>query len=359
METEFRYLSFDRIRYSMVWEGQSSVLGALQTQEEDEVLIICSGGCNVLNQLLTPCAMVWAVDLNPLQIRLLELKIKVIQEFPYPVYSGLLGFDGVKGMTEASKVVLPTLSVEDRLFWQPIFEANPEGLLLAGKLEAYICEFYRQLSDEQQLLMDRLFEARSLDEQAAHFQKLRLTNFEEIFVEYFSRQQLSNGRDPRLFRYTQDPGGERFFERLTRYLTKHLLGDSYISRFFFYGPENMPQYLRPSCYQEQHYAHLGRQFHRLRMHIGEAIDFLNSPEGSKVTKASLSNIFEYTSPEIFKETVEALLQRPNLRFVYWNLLNKQGHSTHSEPSYLKDLSNLLSEQEDCFYFDALHVFKTE
>jgi len=183
METEFRHLSFDVIRYSMVWEGSSSVTSALQTTEEDELLIICSAGCNVLNMLLQPCKRVWAVDLNPLQIKLLELKVKVIMSFPYEVYSGLLGFDGALRMATASTLVLEHLDKEHRQLWAPIF----------------------------------------------------------------AEHQLSHGRDPALFKYTQEAGGDRFYERLCEYLSSHLLGDSYISRFFFYGPAGMPQHLRPPC----------------------------------------------------------------------------------------------------------------
>lgn len=358
METEFRYLPFDQIRYSMVWEGQSSLYQALEPQPGDELLVICSGGCNVLNTLLTPAEKVWAVDLNPLQIKLLDLKCRVIERFPYDVFSGLMGFDGEAGMASAAKQVLADLSENDRQFWEPLFVQYPQGLLLAGRLEAYICQFYTRLSSLEQGLMDALFAAQRLEDQADIFGQLQQTDFKTTFIEYFSRQQLSKGRDERLFKYTRDPGGERFYERLCRYLQQHLLGESYISRFFFYGPADMPMHLRPACYQAQNHSLLRQSFGRLQRHTGEAIDFLNSEAGSRVTKASLSNIFEYTSPEVFAQTVHQLLQRPQLRFVYWNLLNNQGKDLLRLPSYLARQSALLSAREDCFYFDALHVFET-
>ncbi len=358
METEFSKLSFDQIRYSMVWEGAASVVNALRPTADDEVLVICSGGCNVLNALLQPCRRVWAVDLNPLQIELLRLKVKVIRECPYEVYSGLLGFDGAVGMARASTRVLGGLDDEQRALWAPIFAEHPAGLLLAGRLEQYICQFYRTLSERQRAQMDALFDAKTIARQQEIWKQLQTTDFEEVFVEYFSRQQLSNGRDPALFKYTQETGGDRFYERLSAYLESHLLGDSFISRFFFYGPADMPQHLRPPCYRAEHYERLGRQFHKLECVVGEAIDFIESAAGAHVTKASLSNIFEYTSSAVFAETVSGLLQRPDMRFVYWNLLVDQGAALQALPSYLADRSAELSAQEDCFYFDALHVFDT-
>ncbi len=356
METEFSQLAFDQIRYSMVWEGASSVVNALQSTEDDELLIICSGGCNVLNTLLQPCKRVWAVDINPMQIKLLELKRFVISSFPYEVYSGLLGFEGLAGMESSSQQVLSALTETDRSFWAPIFEEHTYGLLLAGRLENYICQFYLNLNQAQKLLMEALFEATTLSLQEDIFIQLKETGFEDIFVQYFSRQNLSKGRDPALFKYTEEAGGEQFYKRLCTYLKHHLLGDSYISRFFFFGPANMPQRLRPPCYQRQHYGNLKKYFHKLELVVGEAIDFLESPAGAKVGKASLSNIFEYTSAQVFETTVSALLQRPKLRFVYWNLLNDQGGKLRSLPAYQSSLSKQLSEDEDCFYFDALHVF---
>ncbi len=358
MQTEFANLSFDQIRYSMVWEGASSVVNALQPTADDEVLVICSAGCNVLNMLLQPCKKVWAVDLNPMQIKLLELKVRVMNTFPYEVYSGLLGFEGRAGMARASQDVLQDLGAEDRAYWSSVFEQYPAGFLMAGRLEQYICQFYLTLSVRQRAQMDALFDAKTIAEQKEVFEQLQTTNFEAVFVEYFSRKQLSNGRDPALFKYTQETGGDRFFERLSKYLESHLLGDSFISRFFFYGPANMPQHLRPPCYQAANYERLKQQFHKLETVIGEAIDFLESEAGADVVKASLSNIFEYTSPAVFAETVSGLLQRPEMRFVYWNLLVDQGKSLQALPSYVPDRSRELSAQEDCFYFEALHVFDT-
>ncbi|MFN3530307.1 MAG: DUF3419 family protein [Bacteroidia bacterium] len=359
METEFRHLSFDQIRYAMVWEGAASLRNGLQAATDDQLLVITSGGCNVMNMLLSDCKQVTAVDLNPLQNRLLELKGRIIARLPYTHFSGLMGFEGPSAVKQAQKAVMAILMPEERDFWKPIFENSSTGLLLAGRLETYINGFYNQLNEEQRRLMQLIFDAHSLSEQQHHFELLLQTPFKEVFVNYFNRQQLRKGRDERLFKYTRDPGGESFFARLCRYMEHKLLGQSFISRFFFYGPENMPQALRPACYQEQNYTALAKAWSKLRIHTGEAIEFLCSPAGQHINKASLSNIFEYTSPEIFERTLSQLLERPHLRFMYWNLLNDQGGKLREMPAYLRQISAQLSLQEDCFYFDSLHIFDTQ
>lgn len=360
METEFKHLSFDQIRYSMVWEGAASLVKGLQPDAHDHLLIITSAGCNVLNMLLEDCASVTAIDLNPLQNKLLVLKGMLIRDFPYEVYAGLLGFDGEAGMKKAVEAVLPVLSAPDRSFWQPIFEANSRGLLLAGRLETYINNFRHQLSEEQQRLMQGVFEAKDLQDQTVLFEKVLQTDFRTRFVAYFDRQQLSKGRDPRLFRFTKDPGGESFFFRLQRYMKQHLLRDSFISHFFFFGPAHIPMELRPPAYQIQNYRQLATAWSKLQVHTGEAIDFLFSEAGKHITKASLSNIFEYTSPEIFEQTVGVLLQNRQqpITFMYWNLLNDQGGNLLKLPAHQTLRSQQLSAEEDCFYFDSVHLFNT-
>lgn len=360
METEFKLLTFDQIRYSMVWEGAASLVKGLQPQPNDHLLVITSAGCNVLNMLLQPCQSVTAIDLNPLQNQLLALKGRVIQAFDYPVYAGLLGFEGESGMQKAVEEILQLLTAEERAFWEPIFEANPRGLLLAGRLETYINNFRHQLTPEQQQLMHAVFEANDLQAQAELFEKVLQTDFRTRFIAYFDRQQLSKGRDPRLFRYTQDPGGQSFFFRLQRYMQQHLLGESFISHFFFFGPAHIPMALRPPAYQEKNYAALAQQWHKLKVHTGEAIDYLFSEAGKNITKASLSNIFEYTSPEIFEQTVGVLLQNRQqpITFMYWNLLNDQGGNLLKLPAYQAQKARQLSAAEDCFYFDSVHLFNT-
>lgn len=361
METEFKYVPFDVIRYSMVWEGADTLVKGLQPKGGDHLLVITSGGCNVLNMLLEENESVTAVDLNPLQNNLLHLKGHIIHQHPYAVYSALMGFDGHEAVGPAAEAVCASLPYDQKDFWKRIFEQYPEGLLLAGKLELYITAFHKELSALQQELMNTLFHCASLAEQYNCFEALKQTDFKERFVGYFDSKQLSKGRDPRLFKYTSDPGGLSFYLRLQEFLKSHLLSGSFISRFFFYGPAGMPQELRPACYQEKHYAKLVSSWHKLHTHTGEAIDFLCSPEAAKINKASLSNIFEYTSPEIFEATVGELLnlREHPLRFMYWNLLNDQGGALKTLPAYQKCISESLTEAEDCFYFDSVNLFETQ
>jgi S-adenosylmethionine-diacylglycerol 3-amino-3-carboxypropyl transferase len=130
-----------------------------------------------------------------------------------------------------------------------------------------------------------------------------------------------------------------------------LVRNNFFFRYFFFGPVGLPEALLPPCYQRKNHEALRQQLPKLKVLTGEAIDHLKSPAGQRITKACLSNIFEYTSPEEFRQVMGALFPaggRP-LRLVYWNLLQDQGRSPADQLPLSVD-SERLSREDACFYF---------
>ena len=84
-------MSLDLIRYSQVWEDHKLLEAGLAIDTDDDVLSICSAGCNALAMLLCEPRSVTAIDMNPSQIALLELKIAGIAELNHDAFVCLLG----------------------------------------------------------------------------------------------------------------------------------------------------------------------------------------------------------------------------------------------------------------------------
>ena len=78
MNSEFANLVLDQVRYSLVWEDSRTLHAALAIGPADHVLVVTSAGCNVLNALLAGPRQVTAIDLNPVQNALLQLKCHLI-----------------------------------------------------------------------------------------------------------------------------------------------------------------------------------------------------------------------------------------------------------------------------------------
>ena len=349
MQTEFQKLSLDRVRYSIVWEDHQTLYQSLDIQPEDQVLVITSAGDNVLNAVLKGPQSVTAIDLNPIQNALLELKCHVIKNQPYPVYADLLGLRGQDRVMPAWATVAPALPEEVREYWEQYFKIHPEGIMESGKLESYLTQFLRTLPKKLQSSFEGLLACEDVESQAKYFEeKVNTPEFKSLFIDYVDRQNLAKARDPRLFKYAGDNTGLTFYKRLVSQSQSMLWRDNFHWRFFFYGAADLPQDILPPCYQEVNYKALKSQIDRIQMVEGEALDYLLSPEGATISKASLSNVFEYTGPIQFNSAIQKLMEREgaDLTLVYWNLLQEQ----RLDMAALDVMSTHQRAQESCFYF---------
>jgi len=63
----------------------------MELKSDDKVMLITSAGCNALDYVLDSPAKVFAVDMNPLQNALLDLKIACIRSLDYPEFFAVFG----------------------------------------------------------------------------------------------------------------------------------------------------------------------------------------------------------------------------------------------------------------------------
>ncbi|GAA4354706.1 hypothetical protein GCM10023185_16780 [Hymenobacter saemangeumensis] len=360
MNSEFHHVALDQLRYSLVWEGSATLYHALQLQPQDHALVITGAGCNVLNTLLAGPARVTAIDLNPEQNRLLALKCHVIAGHEQAVFHGLLGLAGPGEVSRTWQAVQPGLPAGEREFWAAFFAQHPGGLLGAGRLEAYVHGFLPTLDAALQDQLRTLFEFDTVAAQQAYFASVieayGQDDFRRQFISYFDAVNLSKGRDASLYKHTAASGGELFYQRWQQHVAQVLLRDNFFSRFFFFGAEGLPENILPPCYQSRNYEQLRARLPRLHITTGEATAYLLSEAGQGISKASLSNIFEYVSPAEFERVCQSLGQSPRqLRLVFWNLLQSQAPARSAAVPLLPEVSQQLSEQEACFYFENVRV----
>ncbi|WP_026293244.1 DUF3419 family protein [Rudaea cellulosilytica] len=77
--------------YNTCWEDPAIDRQALALGPDDTMLVISSAGCNVLDYALLGPKRIHAVDANPRQIALLELKIAAIRSLDYADYFAIFG----------------------------------------------------------------------------------------------------------------------------------------------------------------------------------------------------------------------------------------------------------------------------
>ena len=102
--------------YNQCWEDPAVDRQALDLQPNDRVLVITSAGCNALDYALTG-AEVLAVDANPRQNHLLELKRAGISTLGFDAFFTLFGEGGSKYYLDIYRALRPQLPEPAREFW--------------------------------------------------------------------------------------------------------------------------------------------------------------------------------------------------------------------------------------------------
>ncbi|KAI1872037.1 uncharacterized protein JN550_004240 [Neoarthrinium moseri] len=81
----------DEYIYAFTWEDTRVDERILKLKSDDVVLAICSAGDNILSYALQSPARIHAVDLNPTQSHLLELKVAAYSSLPYEDFWKIFG----------------------------------------------------------------------------------------------------------------------------------------------------------------------------------------------------------------------------------------------------------------------------
>ena len=356
-------MTLDQVRYSQVWEDHLLLERGLDINPDDDVLSICSAGDNVLALLLLEPRSVTAIDMNPAQTALLELKIAAIRVLDHQDFARLLGVRPGTDRLQIFERIQNELSAQTREFWLKRSEDIDQGLIDKGRLERYIQTFAQ---DHLPTLwtpdvLSGIFEQRPLEEQREFVGKqIGLPEFEQCFRWYFGREKMAEqGRDPAQFEHVEegDVGGY-FYKRFCGACTELALHTNFYIEYFLTGQyrnlETAPPYLRP-----QNYDRLKNLVERVHIHTGELEQVLDSKPSGYFSKANLSDIFEYMSPELNEAVFEALGRqlRPGGRIAYWNLLvpRTSSHRLRHLLQPLTELSEQLHAQDRSWFYRAFHV----
>jgi S-adenosylmethionine-diacylglycerol 3-amino-3-carboxypropyl transferase len=87
----FEWLHAHHLVYNACWEDPRLDRAAMRLGADDTVVMITSGGCNALDYALDEPRWIAAVDVNPRQNALLELKQAGIRRLAYPDFFDLFG----------------------------------------------------------------------------------------------------------------------------------------------------------------------------------------------------------------------------------------------------------------------------
>jgi len=224
------------LRYSRVWEDHALLDHALAIRPDDDVLMIASAGCNVLNLLLQAPRRIVAIDLNPAQTALVELKLAALRSLDHRGFLELLGLERGRVLARYD-AVRKELSWDTRRWWDSHTWILAHGVERAGRLDRFIDDFHRwqvaRLHSPE--LIDRLFDTRDvIERQRLVDHELLTPEFARAFLSYFTRDALAErGRHPAQFRYVEDIDVASWFLARLRWACTAIpvRGNFYLERF--------------------------------------------------------------------------------------------------------------------------------
>ena len=112
-----QHADFSAIRYAQCWEDADILLAGLDIQPGDTCLAIASAGDNALALLTRAPARVIALDLNPVQLFCLELRVAAFRELSHPELLELIGSTPSLRRVELYRRCRPLLTSAARSFW--------------------------------------------------------------------------------------------------------------------------------------------------------------------------------------------------------------------------------------------------
>lgn len=347
----------DYIRYANCWEDADVLLKGLSVDSGSKVLSIGSAGDNSLSLLADNPKLVVAVDINPVQLWLIELKKLAIQKLDYIEFKGFLGFTDSNTRLLLFDKLKDSLSENSKKYWESNRNLIESGLIYAGKFERYFRMFRRIILPliHNQGRIDMLFSAKSPEEQKLFFEEIwNNRRWRFLFKFFFSKWFMGRfGRDPEFLKQVNVPVAESISRRAAIHLSSASCQTNYFLQFIMQGSfkSELPHYVR-----EENYEKIRNNIDKIEIFHGLAEDAIT--EFGKFNRFNLSNIFEYMNEEVFRNVVRSLLNGAENEsiLVYWNLLVDRKMNQVSKLVTAKSKhSQELSSNDKGFFYSCVNI----
>jgi S-adenosylmethionine-diacylglycerol 3-amino-3-carboxypropyl transferase len=245
----------DSILFSSCNEASASELQAFGELDGKHVLAITAGGGRVLNLLLARPELIWAVDLNPAQSYLLELKVAGMQALDHHEYLAFLGVRPAPDRLATYAALREQLSLGAREFFDRRSELLQAGVLFQGKLERYLQRLSRVLRLIRPFGVKRLF---GFDDIEAQRQVMRVfdTPVFRAVAETACRRSVLRAfsGDPGFYKYVPEDVllHREIYRGMLEHFNARLARENPLMQFVFFGrvvhEDALPIYLNATTY---------------------------------------------------------------------------------------------------------------
>jgi len=350
-------VSLDFVRYANVWEDAQVLLKGLNLAPDKRILSVCSAGDNCFALLTTQPEILVAVDVNPVQLYLTQLKAEAIRLLDYEKLLAFLGFTPSEERIQIFTKIKTELPHDARRYWEEHTDMIKEGVIHSGKFEKYFRLFANRVLPliHNKKRIDKLLEAKDENRQLQYYQEIwnnRRWSF--LFKFFFGRKVMGRmGRDPAFFNQVQTSVGEEIYLRSAQHLSKVAAQNNPFLQYTLSGHfgDKLPFYLQVNNIEK-----VRANLDRLQIRKGYVQEIGVQTGGFHAM--NLSDIFEYMPENVFHHTVEQLSESAAIgcQFGYWNLLVPRIMAdTVENLTHHSEYSKALSEEDNGFFYEGFKL----
>ena len=324
--------------YNIAWEDPKIDFRYLNINRNDNILMITTAGCNILNTLLQNPNKIVTVDISKCQNALLDLKIASIKNLNYEDFWKLFGVGKHNNIKRLyiKKLRKSLLLNDSKIFWDNNLSIFKKGLYVSGGSGIIGNFLYKKYN------LKKLTEIDDVDEQHLYYKNevepYLFNTFTRIFME---KAAIQFGGVPQNQIDTVCNGKckkDEFFNLLKKNyhnLTKlcSIKNDNY----FIYGilrgeftKNNCPEYLK-----EKNFQFLKENVHKIEIRTSDVTNYL------KNTKVKFTKFILLDHLDWFKDSKNILEE-----FYYIKKQSIPGKSSgifrsgNARPWFLKDIEKL-------------------
>ena len=299
MENSF----FNKINYSASNEDERSELRFFAPLDRPKIMCVTASGSRPLSLLLLNPKKVCAVDLNPTQNFLLELKIAAMKAFSHPEYLEFLGISGqadARRKDQYQRSLKSDLSPQAQNFWDQNLSLIQSGILYCGTWEKLQKTLAKPMAFFGLPILD-LLDAKDLDDQRQIWQRRGRERLMRFLLKMNSQRWV--------WKYIFKEPGINFVPKnfdIFEYLDfrfSHALGQIYLHDSAFFELMWTGRYLRslPVHLQAQNFELIKQRLDRIQICTDSVSGCLrNSTEAYDAF--SLSDISSYSNSSQHLET---------------------------------------------------------
>jgi S-adenosylmethionine-diacylglycerol 3-amino-3-carboxypropyl transferase len=318
--------------YNTCWEDPRLDRVALKIGPNDNILVITSAGCNALDYALASPQHVYAVDMNPRQNALLDLKRAAILNLDYSQFFQMFGRGRLPGVHNIYKHSLrEDLPQWSQTFWDKRIKwfDNPNKSFYFRGTSGAVAKLVKIYTDNVIRVrphLEAMLDADSVEEQKEIYEQHLRTKFWSELMKFTMNRDttmsmLGVPKAQRKQIETQYEGGLVKFiqDCIESVMIKLPLKDNYFWRVYIngeYTPNCCPEYLRESNFERL----IQDAVHRVSTHTDSVQGFLEKHDG-QISRFVLLDHMDWLSDRYFpllESEWQASLDRatPNARFIW-------------------------------------------